>query len=92
VLRDPQDASRLTSVAFFDPLASAERLFRKVTQAAMPQGMSQRIVASGQTAILAMARRAAPGRRRRPVCSPIRNRGAHVPGRCSRVNPRGEAA
>ena len=55
VVRDPQDASRLTSVALFDSRESAERLFREVTQAAMPEGMSQKVLASGQTAVLAMA-------------------------------------
>lgn len=55
VLRDPGDAGRLTSVLFRDTREHAERLFREVTQAAMPPGMSQRIVASGQTAVLAMA-------------------------------------
>jgi heme-degrading monooxygenase HmoA len=55
VVRDPRDASRLTSVALFDSRESAERLFREVTQAAMPQGMTQTVLASGQTAVLAMA-------------------------------------
>jgi hypothetical protein len=55
VVRDPGDARRLTSEAFFDARASAERLFREVTERAMPPGMSQRVVASGQTAVLAMA-------------------------------------
>jgi heme-degrading monooxygenase HmoA len=55
VVRDPRDASRLTSVLFCDSREHAERMFREVTQAAMPQGMTQRVVASGQTAVLAMA-------------------------------------
>ena len=55
VVRDPQDAGRLTSVALFDSRAGAERLFREVTQAAMPPGMTQRVLGSGQTAVLAMA-------------------------------------
>jgi heme-degrading monooxygenase HmoA len=55
VVRDPQSASRLTSVAFFDSRESAERLFREVAQAAMPPGMTQKVVASGETAVLAMA-------------------------------------
>lgn len=55
VVRDPRDAGRLTSVLFCDTREHAERLFREVTQAAMPPGMTQAVLASGQTAVLAMA-------------------------------------
>jgi hypothetical protein len=55
VVRDARDAGRLTSVLSCDTRESTERLFREVTQAAMPPGMTQRVVASGQTAVLAMA-------------------------------------
>ena len=55
VLRNAEAPSRPLSVLFTDTREHAERMFREVTQAAMPQGMSQRVVASGQTAVLAMA-------------------------------------
>jgi quinol monooxygenase YgiN len=55
VVRDPQDASRLLSVLYCDGRQHAERMFGEIAQAAMPQGMTQRVLASGQTSVLAMA-------------------------------------
>lgn len=55
VVRNPQDPSRLMSILFCDTGASADRLFNEITQAALPPGMTQKVMASGQTSVLAMA-------------------------------------
>jgi hypothetical protein len=55
MVRNPQDPSRLMSILFCDTGASADRLFNEITQAALPPGMTQKVVASGQTSVLTMA-------------------------------------
>lgn len=55
VVRNPQNPSRLMSILFCDAAASADRLFKEITQAALPPGMTQKVAASGQTSVLAMA-------------------------------------
>jgi hypothetical protein len=48
-------ASAFTSLLLRATRASADRLFHEITQAALPPGMTQKVLASGQTSVLTMA-------------------------------------
>jgi hypothetical protein len=43
------------SILFCDSATNADRLFKEITQAALPPGMTQKVMASGQTSVLTMA-------------------------------------